>query len=62
MNSIREEFEKHVKNPHDAAFKVAFRKIEPTRSFFRKYLPRQTVEARYNHRKKNRIFGYCPAR
>ncbi len=44
MDSIREEFEKRVKNPHDAMVKVAFRKIEPARSFFRKYLPRRIVE------------------
>ncbi len=44
MNSIREEFEKHVKNPHDAMVKVAFRKIELARSFFRKYLPRRIAE------------------
>jgi hypothetical protein len=44
MGSIREEFEKCVKNSHDAAFKFAFWKIELERSFFRNRLPRKIVE------------------
>ncbi len=34
-----DELDKPVKNPHDAAFKSAFRKIDLARSFFRHFLP-----------------------
>ena len=43
MRTIREEFEKNIKNPHDAAFKNALQRKELARSFFRCYFPDKIV-------------------
>ena len=44
MGTIRDEFEKLIKNPHDATFKSAFQKKEVAISFFRGYLPKKIID------------------
>ncbi|MEE4354964.1 MAG: Rpn family recombination-promoting nuclease/putative transposase [Desulfococcaceae bacterium] len=39
MGELQEIFEKSVNNPHDAAFKSAFKKLAVARVFFESYLP-----------------------
>ena len=43
MSGISDEFEKSVSNPHDAAFKSAFRNRELAQAFFEAYLPAKIV-------------------
>jgi predicted transposase/invertase (TIGR01784 family) len=39
MNGLQEISEKSVNNPHDAAFKSAFKKLTVAWGFFQSYLP-----------------------
>ncbi|QTA78087.1 Putative transposase, RpnA/YhgA-like [Desulfonema limicola] len=44
MTIISDEFEKSVNNPHDAAFKSAFKKILVAKRFFQTYFPEDIVK------------------
>lgn len=43
MKDTEDKFRTGVKNPHDAAFKIAFQKRELAKSFFRHYFPKEIV-------------------
>ncbi|QTA78088.1 Putative transposase, RpnA/YhgA-like and DUF4351 [Desulfonema limicola] len=50
MTELSDEFEKSVNNPHDAAFKSAFKKILVAKRFFQTYFPENIVKhINFNH-------------
>ena len=63
----RDEIEKVIKRPHDAAFRLAFRKQEVAGAFFRSYLPEQVsrhLDLKHlqlnNYRFVDEGFSACP--